>query len=115
MCALVSNLAARYRVQGLLVIIGRSQYLMECAEEKMTAVERVLKELSRLPEPLVQEVLEFISYLELKHGFSDLSSSKKRPVLVITKLDRHGDFVSLAITSVFQPGGGHFHSCFRLG
>ena len=31
----------------------------------MTAVERVLKELSRLPEPLVQEVLEFISYLEL--------------------------------------------------
>ena len=38
--------------------------------------------------------------------FSDLSSSKRRPVLVITKPDRHGDFVSLAITSVFQPGAG---------
>ena len=37
----------------------------------MTAVERILKELSKLPEPLVQEVLEFISYLELKHGLKD--------------------------------------------
>ena len=52
MCALVSNLAATYRVPGLLVIIGRSQHLMECAEEKMTAVERVLTELSRLPEQI---------------------------------------------------------------
>ena len=37
----------------------------------MTAVERVLKELSKLPEPLIPEVLEFISYLEIKHGLKD--------------------------------------------
>ena len=85
MCALVSNLAATYRVPGLLVIIGRSRHLTECAEEKMTAVERVLKELSRLPEPLVQEVLEFISYLELKHGLKeegaeDLKSAQRTPM-----------------------------------
>ena len=31
--------------------------------------------------------------------FSDLSTTKKRPVLVITRMDLHGDFTALAITS----------------
>ena len=35
--------------------------------------------------------------------FSDLNASKKRPVLVLTTPDRHGDFVGLAVTSVPQP------------
>lgn len=34
--------------------------------------------------------------------FSDLQSSKKRPVLVLTPPDRHADFIGLAITSVVQ-------------
>ncbi len=33
--------------------------------------------------------------------FSDLSTAKKRPVLVITMPDSHGDFTALAITSRF--------------
>ena len=32
--------------------------------------------------------------------YSDLQSSKKRPVLAVTAPDRHGDFIALAITSV---------------
>ena len=32
--------------------------------------------------------------------FSDLNTTKKRPVLVLTKPDHHGDFVGLAVTSV---------------
>ena len=32
--------------------------------------------------------------------FSDLSSAKRRPVLVLTPPNRHGDFVCLAVTSV---------------
>src|SRR5579859_80973 len=39
---------------------------------------------------------------------SDLSSSKRRPVLVVTKPDRHGDFVCLAITSVSQSEAAIF-------
>ncbi len=35
--------------------------------------------------------------------FSDLNATKKRPVLVLTAPDRHGDFVGLAVTSVPQP------------
>ena len=35
--------------------------------------------------------------------FADLGSSKKRPVLVLTSPDRHGDFVALAVTSAPHP------------
>ena len=32
--------------------------------------------------------------------YSDLTTKKRRPVLVLTSPDRHGDFVCLAVTSV---------------
>jgi mRNA interferase MazF len=32
--------------------------------------------------------------------FSDLATRKRRPVLVLTHPDRHGDFMGLAVTSV---------------
>lgn len=31
--------------------------------------------------------------------YSDLNAAKKRPVLVLTAPDRHGDFIALAVTS----------------
>lgn len=34
--------------------------------------------------------------------FSDLQSTKKRPVMVLTPPDRHADFIGLAITTVEQ-------------
>lgn len=34
--------------------------------------------------------------------YSDLTTRKKRPVLVITKPDRYGDFVGLAVTTVLS-------------
>lgn len=37
--------------------------------------------------------------------FSDLSSVKKRPVLVLTMPDRHSDFIAAGITSVEQKTG----------
>jgi PemK-like protein. len=32
--------------------------------------------------------------------YSDLTATKKRPVLVLISPDRHGDFIALAVTSV---------------
>ena len=32
--------------------------------------------------------------------YSDLTTKKRRPVLVLTSPDRHGDFICLAVTSV---------------
>jgi hypothetical protein len=37
----------------------------------MTTTEVIIQELHRLPEPLVREVLDFIGYIELKHGLKD--------------------------------------------
>ena len=34
--------------------------------------------------------------------YADLSSSKKRPVLILTAPDHHGDFIALAVTTVPQ-------------
>jgi 5S rRNA maturation endonuclease (ribonuclease M5) len=36
----------------------------------------------------------------LPYPFSDLTSRKKRPVLILTREDYRGDFMGLAITSV---------------
>jgi mRNA interferase MazF len=36
----------------------------------------------------------------LPYPFSDLTSRKKRPVLILTRADYRGDFMGLAITSV---------------
>ena len=34
----------------------------------MSTAEQIMREIQKLPEPLVQEVLDFIGYIELKHG-----------------------------------------------
>ncbi|AKJ95396.1 MULTISPECIES: DUF2281 domain-containing protein [Thioalkalivibrio] len=37
----------------------------------MDIAEQIYQEAKRLPEPLSREVLDFIGYLEAKHGLSD--------------------------------------------
>lgn len=38
--------------------------------------------------------------------FSDLSATKKRPVLILTRPDTYGDFIALAVTSRPQTDHG---------
>jgi len=37
----------------------------------MSLAEKVYEEVRRLPEPLAKEVLDFVEYLEVKHGLTD--------------------------------------------
>ena len=37
----------------------------------MSTAEQIMREIQKLPEPLAQEVLDFIGYIELKHGLKD--------------------------------------------
>jgi len=37
----------------------------------MSTAEKIIKEIQKLPEPLAKEVLDFIEYIELKHGLKD--------------------------------------------
>lgn len=48
----------------------------EYKEEVMTAVDRIIRELTKLPEPLLGEVLDFIAFLEEKHGLKEAASDQ---------------------------------------
>jgi hypothetical protein len=37
----------------------------------MSTAEQIMREIQKLPEPLAREVLDFIGYIELKHGLKD--------------------------------------------
>ena len=37
----------------------------------MSTAEQIIREIQKLPEPLAKEVLDFIGYIELKHGLKD--------------------------------------------
>jgi hypothetical protein len=42
----------------------------------MSTAERIFKEVQKLPDTLAQEVLDFVEYIELKHGFRDRSAEE---------------------------------------
>ncbi len=42
----------------------------------MSTAEQIMREIQRLPEPLAKEVLDFIGYIEFKHGLKDGLSEK---------------------------------------
>lgn len=45
----------------------------------MNTVDKIYLEVRRLPEALAQEVLDFIGYLELKHGLRDRVAEELKP------------------------------------
>ena len=45
----------------------------------MSTAEQIMREIQKLPEPLVQEVLAFIGYIELKHGLKDPLAEELKP------------------------------------
>lgn len=42
----------------------------------MSTAERIFKEVQKLPDTLAQEVLDFVEYIELKHGLRDRSTEE---------------------------------------
>ncbi len=76
-----------------------------------TAKQILLKLIDEIPENQIHEVIDFIGYLKIKNErdillipipFTDLTSSKKRPVLVLSNDDYNSktdDIIVAAITS----------------
>jgi uncharacterized protein DUF2281 len=44
----------------------------------MSTAEKIMREIQKLPEPLAQEVLDFIGYIELKHGLKDRQAEEPK-------------------------------------
>ena len=57
-------------------------------DAEMNIAEHIYREVRRLPEPLAREVLDFIGYLEIKHGLTERSTEevKKAQEQVMEKL-----------------------------
>lgn len=45
----------------------------------MSTSEQIMRKIQKLPEPLAREVLDFIEYIELKHGLKDKLSEALKP------------------------------------
>ncbi|MBA3612800.1 MAG: hypothetical protein H0W49_07765 [Nitrospirales bacterium] len=45
----------------------------------MSTAEQIMREIEKLPESLAQEVLDFIGYIELKHGLKDRVAEELKP------------------------------------
>ena len=45
----------------------------------MSTAERIIKEVQKLPEQLAQEFLDFIGYIEIRHGLKDPLSEELKP------------------------------------
>ncbi len=48
----------------------------------MSTTEQIMREIQKLPEPLVQEVLDFIGFIELKHGIKDRIAEELKPAQI---------------------------------
>lgn len=62
----------------------------------MNIAEKIYREASRLPEHLAKEVLDFIEYIEKKHGLQDqeIQNLKEAQVSVMNTIwDNHEDEV----------------------
>ena len=45
----------------------------------MSTAEQIIREIQKLPEPLAREFLDFIGYIELKHGIKDRLAEELKP------------------------------------
>jgi len=52
----------------------------------MNIAEKICTEARRLPEQLAQEVLDFIEYIEAKHGLSEAEHLKKAQTIVMKQV-----------------------------
>ena len=69
-----------YFKQEVGYILLRNPLERKKEEHTMSTAEQIMREIQKLPEPLAKEVLDFIGYIELKHGLKDrLAEELKLP------------------------------------
>ena len=48
-------------------------------EQAISTAEKIMREIQKLPEPLAKEVLDFIGYIEFKHGMKGQLAEALKP------------------------------------
>lgn len=80
----------------------------------MTIKEQINQELEKLPEPLLQEILDFVQFLQVKHKKNSLSSYTQPAQTVTTEHTLTGSTAEDLLEFVGSWEGSDIRECLQL-
>ncbi|MEH2190653.1 MAG: DUF2281 domain-containing protein [Nostoc sp.] len=80
----------------------------------MTIKEQINQELQKLPEPLLQEILDFVQFLQVKHEKSSISLDSQPAQTVTTEHTLTGSTAEYLLEFVGSWEGSDIRECLQL-
>ncbi|PHM06465.1 DUF2281 domain-containing protein [Nostoc sp. 'Peltigera malacea cyanobiont' DB3992] len=80
----------------------------------MTIKEQINQELEKLPEPLLQEILDFVQFLQVKHEKNSISSDTQPHQTLITEHTLTGSTAEDLLEFVGSWEGSDIRECLQL-
>ncbi|BDI16182.1 hypothetical protein ANSO36C_19840 [Nostoc cf. commune SO-36] len=80
----------------------------------MTIKEQINQELEKLPEPLLQEILDFVQFLQVKHEKNSISSDTQPAQTLITEHTLTGSTAEDLLEFVGSWEGSDIRECLQL-
>lgn len=80
----------------------------------MTIKEQINQELEKLPEPLLQEILDFVQFLQVKHEKNSISSDSQPAQTLTTEHTLTGSTAEDLLEFVGSWEGSDIRECLRL-
>ncbi|MEA5604111.1 DUF2281 domain-containing protein [Nostoc sp. UHCC 0252] len=80
----------------------------------MTTKEQINQELEKLPEPLLQEILDFVQFLQAKHQTNSISSDSQFAQMLTTEHTLTGSTAEDLLEFVGSWEGSDIRECLQL-
>ncbi|MHC5736646.1 DUF2281 domain-containing protein [Nostoc sp.] len=80
----------------------------------MTTKEQINQELEKLPEPLLQEILDFVQFLQVKHQTNSISSDTQPEQKLVTEHTLTGSTAEDLLEFVGSWEGSDIRECLQL-
>ncbi|MBE9001950.1 DUF2281 domain-containing protein [Nostoc sp. LEGE 12447] len=80
----------------------------------MTIKEQINQELEKLPEPLLQEILDFVQFLQAKHQTHNISSDSQSAQMLTTEHTLTGSTAEDLLEFVGSWAGSDIRECLQL-
>ncbi|WP_414576280.1 DUF2281 domain-containing protein [Anabaena sp. CCY 9402-a] len=80
----------------------------------MTIKEQITQELEKLPEPLLQEILDFVQFLQTKHQQTDICVNKQTEEALIPENNLTGSTAQDLLEFVGSWSGSDIRECLQL-
>ncbi|MEH2269828.1 MAG: DUF2281 domain-containing protein [Nostoc sp.] len=80
----------------------------------MTTKEQINQEIEKLPEPFLQEILDFVQFLQAKHQTNSISSDSQSAQMLITEQTLTGSTAEDLLEFVGSWEGSDIRECLQL-